>query len=180
MIKFRREKGKKEGLGAERKVKILVVSDTHGQNRNLETVVNRVKPIDMLIHLGDVEGSEYLVDNIGECPTYIVRGNCDMNGSLPGEIVLPVENHTIFMTHGHRYMVGYGTERLKEAARARNADIVLFGHTHVPYLEQENGMTILNPGSLSRPRQGDHQCSYAMIEIDRDGQFHYTISKLAR
>lgn len=169
---------KNERPGDGGNMKILVVSDTHGQNRNLETVVNRIKPIDMLIHLGDVEGSEYLVDKIGECPAYIVRGNCDMNGKLPGEIVLPVEGHTIFMTHGHRYMVGYGTERLEEAARAREADIVLYGHTHVPFLKQTDGMTVLNPGSLSRPRQEDHRCSYAMIEIDRDGQVHYTISKL--
>lgn len=159
-------------------MKILVVSDTHGQNRNLEIVVGRIKPIDMLLHLGDVEGSEYLVDKIGECPAYIVRGNCDMNGKLPGEIVLPVEGHTIFMTHGHRYMAGYGTARLKEAARARGADIVLYGHTHVPLLQHEDGMTILNPGSLSKPRQEDRKCSYAVIEIDREGNFHYTIAKL--
>lgn len=159
--------------------RVLVVSDTHGRHDNLEKIVQRLKPIDLLLHLGDVQGGEYFVSQIGGCASYIVKGNCDWyETGLMSEYVLPLENHKIFMTHGHRYGVNYGVDTLKMAARERGADIALFGHTHEPYLEQTDDVTVLNPGSLSLPRQTNGKCSYAMIEIDREGALHFTISYL--
>ena len=64
---------------------------------------------------------------------------------------------------------------LKEEARARNFDIAMFGHTHRPYLEQERDVTVLNPGSMSYPRQEGRKPSYMVMEIDGNGDASYTI-----
>ena len=64
-------------------MKILVVSDTHGHEKNLMTVLNRVRPVDALIHCGDVEGGEDYIRAAAECPVYMVRGNNDYFSDLP-------------------------------------------------------------------------------------------------
>ena len=63
-----------------------------------------------------------------------------------------------FICHGHKYGVkgGYGT--ITGAAKKYGADIVLFGHTHVPYEHYENGLYLLNPGSCGSPRGGSPTC----------------------
>ena len=66
-------------------MKILVVSDTHGHEKNLMTVLNRVRPVDALIHCGDVEGGEDYIRAAAECPVYMVRGNNDYFSDLPRE-----------------------------------------------------------------------------------------------
>ena len=73
------------------------------------------------------------------------------------------------MTHGHYYCVSLGTEMLRKEGLARGVDIVMFGHTHRPYLEQDEEMIVLNPGSLSYPRQPGRQGSYMIMEIKSDG-----------
>ena len=64
-------------------MKILIVSDTHGHDENLERVLEIEKPINRLIHLGDVEGSEDYIEQIAECPCNIVSGNNDFFCELP-------------------------------------------------------------------------------------------------
>ena len=62
-----------------------------------------------------------------------------------------------------------------EEGKARNADIVMFGHTHKPYLETFGEMTVLNPGSLSYPRQEGRRGSYIIMEIDEEGNTDFSI-----
>lgn len=62
---------------------------------------------------------------------------------------------------------------MKDEGRARNADIVMFGHTHRPYLERGRDITVLNPGSLSFPRQEGRKGSYMIMELQEDGQLDY-------
>ena len=71
-----------------------------------------------------------------------------------------------------------GHEELKEQAVLKHTDIVMYGHTHCPCLEQTPELTILNPGSLSLPRQAGRAPSYIMMELDREGEAHYTICYL--
>ena len=56
-------------------MKILIVSDTHGQEKNLEEVLEKESPIDALIHLGDLEGGEDFINTHVSCPAYLVSGN---------------------------------------------------------------------------------------------------------
>ena len=159
-------------------MKILIVSDTHGREKNLEEVLKKEEPIDALIHLGDLEGGEDFISTHVECPVYLVSGNNDFFCSLPREREITLGKYKVLITHGHYYYISMGTEMLKEEARARNFDIAMFGHTHRPYLEQERDITVLNPGSMSYPRQEGRKPSYAIMEIDRYGIPHYTIAYL--
>lgn len=159
-------------------MRVLIVSDTHRQHKNLEQVLRKVKPLDAMIHLGDAEGYEDYIRSICECPLYIVRGNCDWFSDLDREMTLALGKYTVFLTHGHLYYVSVDRNFIVEEARARGYDVVMFGHTHVPLLEYHGDVTLLNPGSLSFPRQDGRRPSYAMMEIDREGEAHYTISYL--
>ena len=159
-------------------MKILVVSDTHGRNEALKELLGRVKPIDMLIHCGDAEGSEDYIRTVAECPVHIVSGNNDFFSELPKEEEFCIGKYHVLLTHGHYYYISMGTEMLKEDARARGFNLVMFGHTHRPYLEQDPDITILNPGSLSYPRQEGRRPSYIMIDIDRNGEAHFAINYL--
>ena len=158
--------------------KIVLVSDTHGKTANLRTLMKRTRQADMLLHMGDVEGDEEEIRSFAGCPVYFVRGNCDSFSRLPEEELLPLEGHRIFMTHGHRYSVSSTLAHLDDAARERDADIVLYGHTHVPEYVMIGERHFVNPGSLSRPRQEGHRPSYAILEIDRQGKIHVTLNEL--
>ena len=157
---------------------ILVVSDTHRRLENLKKAVARQKDIDLLLHLGDVEGQLEMIRKLVSCPVHCVRGNCDYDFTLPQEKDIEIEGHHIFMSHGHLHGVGFSTESLLAAAKRRGADIALFGHTHVPYLAREDGVTLLNPGSISLPRQANRAYTYALIEIDGAGEAHYILCEL--
>ena len=72
-------------------------------------------------------------------------------------------------THGHTYNVKYTLSQLKSAARSNGADIVLYGHTHVAKTEYDDGLYVMNPGSISHPREGAP--SYGVVEISSAGVF---------
>ena len=157
-------------------MRILIVSDTHRYNRNYLELVERLRPLDMVVHCGDVEGSEYTLKEAAECPVMMIAGNNDFFSQLPREIVFNIGKYKVWVTHGHTYPLYRGTEILKEAARARDADIVCFGHSHEPFLERAEDMTLVNPGSLSYPRQANRRPSYVIMDIDREGEAHFSIA----
>lgn len=160
-------------------MKILIVSDTHRKNDNYLKVLQMQEPLDMVIHCGDVEGSEYILTQAASCPVQMVLGNNDFFSELPRELEFFVEKYKIWVTHGHTYYVSMGNELLKREAKAKGADIVIYGHTHRPVIDQsEEGIIAVNPGSISYPRQEGHHPSYALMEIDRYGEIHFTICYL--
>ena len=159
-------------------MRCLVVSDTHGRQGNLEKVIQKVGHIDMLIHCGDVEGFEEHIRGLVDCEVHMVRGNCDTFSDLPREDVFSVGKYTIFLTHGHHYKVNYGTEDLKNAAMERWADIAIYGHTHIPMVDQSELVMAINPGSLTQPRQDGHQPSFLIMETDRFGEIHFALNYL--
>ena len=160
-------------------MKVLIVSDTHGREQNLAEALEQTGPIDQLIHLGDVEGgAEHIRELAGDAPAAIIAGNNDFFCDLPNERIFTLGGHRIFMTHGHGYFVHSGTLYLKREARKKGADIVMFGHTHKPYMEEDNELLLLNPGSLSLPRQEGHRPTYIVMEIADDGQVSYELCYL--
>lgn len=156
-------------------MKILIVSDTHKHNENLEKLLKRLGRIDLLIHLGDAEGSEDYIEAIAGCPVEIIAGNNDFFSRLDREKELKIGRYRILITHGHYYYASLGTEHLKTEAISRQFDIVMFGHTHRPLLETQDNITLLNPGSISFPRQEGRKPTYAIMEIDEEGEAHFTI-----
>jgi putative phosphoesterase len=151
-------------------MKILIVSDTHGRDTNLEETVQRERPFDMLIHCGDVEGREFFIEALAECPCCIVAGNNDFFSDLPREEELEVRGNRILVTHGHSYGVSLDLYGIIEEAGARNCRAVLFGHTHKPVVTERNGILAVNPGSLSYPRQDGRKPSYAVMNVDGSGK----------
>lgn len=161
-------------------MKILVMSDTHGKERNLRKVIEREGMPDMAIHLGDHEGGEDRIRGmLSACPVYMVAGNCDYFCDLPSAAVVKIPEHRIMITHGHGYFVSAGTRELAETARKSNCDLAMFGHTHKPYLDQkEDGLIILNPGSLSNPRQDGRKPSYAIVNVEEGKTYEIEIRYL--
>lgn len=148
-------------------MKILVVSDTHGREENLEKVLKKTGRPDLVLHLGDSEGGEEFIKDMVGCPLHLVAGNCDFFCSYPKTKIVEAAGARIFMTHGHYYYVNMGTADLVRAAKENGCSIAMFGHTHKPFLDESDPeVTVLNPGSLSLPRQEGRRPSYGLVEVE--------------
>lgn len=154
---------------------ILIVSDTHRKNDSFLELVEKLKPLDMVIHCGDIEGSEYLIAQAAECPVQMVTGNNDFFSDLPTEKEFQVGKYKVWLTHGHSYYVSMSNEHIKREARARGVDIVMYGHTHRPVIEIEPDLITLNPGSLSYPRQEGRKPSYIVMKIDENSDADFSL-----
>ena len=129
--------------------KIAIVSDSHGDVDNIILFRDRLKGVDALWHLGDhAEDAELLSDRLN-CGFVSVRGNCDPFSDAPLTYTVDWHGKRFLLLHGHTVS---GRLPLLYAAKEANADAVLFGHSHVPSMETVEGILLLNPGSLSRPR----------------------------
>lgn len=159
-------------------MRVLVVSDTHKRNENYLRVLERERPVDMVIHCGDSEGSEYLICESAGCPVHIVSGNNDFFSELPREIEFEIGEYRVLVTHGHNYYVSMGSETLKKYAISKDKNVVFYGHTHRPVIDKEREIIAVNPGSLSYPRQDGKKPSYVMMELDRQGKAHFELKFL--
>lgn len=149
-------------------MKIVIVSDTHGNNKEvLVSILEDEKP-DLLIHLGDYVEDGEKISKILEVPSVIVKGNGDFRSNYPEDRVIEVEGKKIFLTHGHRYDVRYSIDKIYYRALELGADIVLFGHSHIALNTWEDGILIMNPGSPSLPRDINRTKSYGVIKIGED------------
>lgn len=142
-------------------MKIIVMSDSHGDTRALIDAVFDEKP-QLILHLGDFERD---CDRVREVYPDIdlraVRGNGDFRAREPEYDEFVIQDKRIFMTHGHLYGVKTGLASIMNSGFARGADILLFGHTHIPYYEVVEGMHLVNPGSIAFRAQ-----TYAVLEIE--------------
>ena len=141
-------------------MKILVISDTHGNLKNLEFALKNF-PHDKVFFLGD--GYKDL-RNFGDEEIYAVKGNCDFFVSAEEDEILEIENHKILLTHGHTYGVKYTLSALFEKAEKEHFDLVCFGHTHKFLNLEKNGVTYLNPGSLGAMCEN----SFVILTIEKD------------
>lgn len=146
-------------------MRILVVSDSHGRQSALMQVVEAHPEAAVVIHLGDgLREAQEAADRFADRTFFIVAGNCDFAATG----ILTAREETLggkrlFFTHGHTYGVKDGLYRLLCAARERQADIALFGHTHQPLCTYEAGVFLVNPGSLGYDRR------YATVDISPAG-----------
>ena len=156
---------------------LLVVSDTHGRVDKLTRLFEMHKNVDALIFLGDGLAD---VNRAGaqdhNFTVFSVKGNCDAfslllnSRKIEEEITFNFEGVKFFALHGHTRQVKGSLTNAIYAAEERGADVLLFGHTHVPILTYISGeeynlsrsMYVFNPGSLASG-------SYGLCEI-RKGQ----------
>lgn len=136
-------------------MRIGVISDTHRGIKYIEAAKLLLEDCDVLIHLGDntSDVNELSKNFFGKI--YAVRGNCDFDNSYPKERLLDFEGVKIYITHGDLYGVKYSLSNIYYKGLEIGADVVLFGHSHVCYLEEYDNITLMNPGSVSMPRCSD-------------------------
>lgn len=160
-------------------MRILVVSDTHGREENLIKVLEENGTPDYLLHLGDSECGEEYMRSIVKCPLHMVSGNCDFFTQLPKTKIIELGGCKIMMTHGHYYYVSVGTRDLVEEAKTNGCNVAMFGHTHRPFIDQsDEELTVLNPGSLSFPRQDGRRPSYITMDINEGQPVQYVLHYL--
>lgn len=152
-------------------MKLLILSDSHGSKVNMDKISTLIiEEIDLIIHAGDnFRDSIYLKNSTGK-PVIAVSGNCDFD-NVETEIEFEIEGIKFFLTHGHRYRVKQGSYFLAEKAKEKGANIAIYGHTHVKESTFELGVHILNPGSLSLPRDGI-KGSYIIMDVN-DADYHF-------
>lgn len=155
--------------------RVLIISDSHDNNYNVQKAIEKAKALggfDLFVHLGDVGNSFRAIENAAGVTCYMVRGNCDYSPELRDFCAIDICGHKVFMTHGHRYNVNMGLDVLRYAALEKECDIALFGHIHRPVLE-EGDVTIVNPGSISLPRQEDHKKTFVIAVFSDDGKVEF-------
>ena len=151
-------------------MKILVLSDSHGNISNMLQAAERESPR-LILHLGDCwRDGERLHDRLPELSLEQVPGNCDFRGSQPTERLLFLGDMRILMCHGHTYGVKSGMGGAIAAARAQRVDALLFGHTHEAFCDLLEDLWVMNPGSIGSLLSP----TYGIIRITEAGMVCYT------
>ena len=151
-------------------MKILVFSDSHRSLSGMYAAIDLHQP-QQIIHLGDMmDDAEEVAGHYPKLPFCLVPGNCDGWGvATPAKKQIKLAGKSILLSHGHRWGVKRGYDAAIADARAAGADILLFGHTHVPLCQQlEDGLWMMNPGPA--------RSSYGLIEIE-DGHIFCSLHK---
>lgn len=146
-------------------MKIIVTSDTHFRTQKLIERLEIIEDIDMIIHLGDIMSDSKKIGDALGVKILSVKGNCDFGlEEEPFEKIVEIENVKILFTHGHRYKVKQSLDRYFYRAKEVEANIALFGHTHVPVNRWIEDVLMLNPGSASLPKENEKP-SFGVLNI---------------
>lgn len=158
-------------------MKILVVSDTHGEM----PVDIKSMDFDVVIHAGDIGDAAFfgaLNNAAGEKNLYAVYGNTDfvLSGYLPESVSADIGNLKFFIVHNltapHRILPAN-----ESAMNAAKAEIAVFGHTHTPLAEERGGRIFINPGSLGKIGLTGRR-SFAVMETEPSGTVKIQISDI--
>ena len=143
-------------------MKILVLSDSHGNVENMARAVEKEQPR-LILHLGDCwSDAERLRRRFPGIPMEQVPGNCDYRSIEPAERLLFIEDKRVMICHGHTLGVKQSMLRAGYKAEEENLDLLLFGHTHRPMVDMRGKTLFINPGSI-----GDYfHPFYAVVTIE--------------
>jgi putative phosphoesterase len=131
-------------------MRLGVISDTHGRLR--AEVFTHFDGVDRILHAGDIGDPDILIELAAIAPVTAVSGNVDGSAfaaNVPEVARLEAEGRRIVVVHGHR--LGSPTPELLRQAHPE-ADIVVFGHTHVPAVRWIDDRLFLNPGAAGPAR----------------------------
>lgn len=153
-------------------MRILVISDSHGSLRNIEKAIEAQPDAKHVIFLGDgqndIEEASYIYD---DRIYHIVKGNCDYFSDEKTSDTITINGVKIFFTHGNFMR---DVENLVQSAKRENAKIALYGHTHIAYTNYIDGVYVMNPGSITKPRD-QMRGSYGIIDITDGGIITFTV-----
>jgi hypothetical protein len=144
-------------------VKLLIISDTHGDYPLAVRAVDSAGPVDLIVHLGDCSDDALIIESISDVPVLKVPGNCDPGSDDERELLVTIAGRPVMITHGDRYAVKSGLSRLHKRAMELKANIVLYGHTHHAAIETIGDIIFINPGSLNAK---SHHAGYAVLTLD--------------
>lgn len=147
-------------------MKLLLVSDTHGNYPAIFKAHQQAGGADGTVHAGDGMADAALLESIYGGTVLKVAGNCDPASSEPREIVTTIEGKRLLITHGDAYRVKSGLHRLLVHGRKLGVDLILYGHTHIAMAEKVEGIMLVNPGTLCK-QSTEH--SYAIVYITPEG-----------
>ena len=133
-------------------MKILLVSDSHGDYEALDNLAKKYPDMDLYLHAGDSEQDEFSIK-----PFISVRGNCDHYYDFPNYLVIPSPFGNIYVQHTPYIS--------KSVISEHNAKIVIHGHTHTRRNEFVNGILFINSGGLSYARD-KYDGSYAILNVE--------------
>ena len=160
--------------------KFMIMSDSHASDFNIRLALKAHPDIDALIHLGDSEDHADQIREMAGVMCYMVRGNMDTARSmLPAHEIIPAGEHLMLAVHGHMQNVRYDYEDLIEMAEYNGCDIALFGHIHMPVFERHGDVTVINPGSISFPRQRSRVKTYGILTVDDVGDFRFDFQSVS-
>jgi uncharacterized protein len=141
---------------ADGSLRLAVVADTHSQPHPATAEhLSRLRP-DAILHGGDIGDLEVLASLEKVAPVFAVRGNIDAHApALPDVLTLDLlasgRGLRIYLTH-----IAVAGPRLRadvaRTARAEGAQLVVCGHSHVPFIGRDRDLTVFNPGSIG-PRR---------------------------
>ena len=144
----------------------VVIADTHVPRRARalpQGLLAHLRRADLILHAGDLMVGDVLEELGAYAPVRAVRGNLD-----PPELELP---ETLEFDFGGARVAMIHDSGRKQGRRARlrrrfpDARVVVFGHSHIPFLEDEDGFMLLNPGSpTDRRRQPNHTFALLIVE----------------
>ena len=147
-------------------MRIGVISDTHGSLKSIDRAIAAAGRVELWLHAGDYSQDAPYLEKQSGVPVYAVCGNCDVYENRgPVEVVTKLEDFTIAMVHGNRYVSGSHFDRLIYWAEEKKADVVVFGHIHIPVNEEVDGILVINPAG-----QQEEQTYYETI-IGLKGEF---------
>lgn len=159
-------------------IRILVISDTHHKLSRIIDLLSGNHKFDHIIHLGDNVSDAEDIQSIFDIPITMVKGNCDFYTSgVHTDEVIEIEGISMFACHGHMYHVKGSTHLLRQLVDQHGYDIVLFGHTHRAMIEYYGESILMNPGSISLPRDGAP--SFGVITIDNAKKAHVNIARIS-
>lgn len=157
-------------------MKIIVFSDTHGRIEKCVKALEKAKDAELIVHLGDISRDVNDLRILApQIPIEDVPGNNDFSSTVKYTRIIEAEGKKLLLTHGHNYRVSQSFELLAEEVIRNEADIGLFGHTHVPFDGYELGVHLFNPGSISLPAKGTS--TYGIITI-YGGEMHTEVKTL--
>jgi hypothetical protein len=143
------------------RVIIGLISDTHGLIR--PQVHDALAGVGLILHAGDIGGPEILAELSLIALVHAVAGNCDDPAELRVPLALDLElaGVKVHVSHGHEL----GVPRPAQLFAQYGADVIVYGHTHRPLVEQRAGRLLVNPGAAG-PRRFDLRPSVARLTID--------------
>ena len=140
-----------------------LISDTHGLVR--PEVFGALEGVALILHAGDVGGQDVLIQLQSIAPVHAVYGNTDAPGEpgLRPQLRLTLEGKSIQVSHGHEL----GSPTPERLLARYDADILIYGHTHRPLIEEHDNRLVINPGAAG-PRRFDLKPSVARLTVEPD------------